>query len=343
MGTVEQIDLVESILPVLDAQVPQVAIEASLVEISLENAKVLEGQWGTSTNHSEFGFGNSNTAIGLPTKTDSTGATRSAFSYSTAALNKPNDLVLNIRALIQEKRAKVLANPTVIASHDTEAVISVVDEVVRRVTVTLDGTTGTITRQVELGDVGIILDILPRVGDDGTVNMRIRPSVSTVREVTTDFQGNQITLLNRRDMISQNVRIKDGRTLVLGGLIQENNTLNHSKLPLLGDAPIVSALFRASQRASKRTELVMLITPHILSPLKQTEVHSAVSAQIVPETNPLQNLPPLNLSPASDVMRQGNASQQNPIELPESVAKWQTLSQTLQKTALENPVQANPK
>ncbi|MEB3206851.1 MAG: secretin N-terminal domain-containing protein [Vampirovibrionales bacterium] len=342
MGTLEQIAMVENMLPVLDAQVPQVAIEASLVEVSLEKNKELAAQWGTNTNHSQFGFGNENKTIGVLTPTDSSGATRSVFYYSSTALNKPKDLALTIKALIEEKKAKIIANPTVIASHESEAVISVVDEVIRRVTVTLDGTTGTITRQVELGDVGIILDILPRVGDDGTVNMRIRPSVSSIRDVTTDASGNTITLLNRRDMISQNVRIEDGKTLVLGGLIQETNNLNQSKIPLLGDAPILSAFFRASQRSSKRTELVMLITPHILSPMKPTEVHSAVSASILSAPAP---------SKATSAAGSGNAQDQTQIpqvpfatetpsiEAGTGMAKWQSLSGKLQETSLAAPFQ----
>ena len=69
-------------------------------------------------------------------------------------------------------KAKILANPTIVAAHDTESIISIVDEIVRRVTTQLDPS-GFSTQTVEIGEAGIVMDILPKIGEDGTISMRL--------------------------------------------------------------------------------------------------------------------------------------------------------------------------
>jgi general secretion pathway protein D len=281
MGTAEQIALAESLIPTFDAQLPQVSIEASLVEISDTNQKEFSTRWGIADGKLQFGFNNQplssvsgNGLIGLSNISDPTevnSLARSGISFNTnPAVTRP-DYAFAIRNLVATGKAKILANPTIVATHDSESIISIVDEIVRRVVTTVDQS-GFATQTIEIGEAGIVMDILPKIGEDGTVNMRIRPSVTSVlrEEVVV---GNLVTLVSRRDLLSQNVRLRDGETLVIGGLIQEQSTTRNDKLPIAGDLPIVSAMFRASQRGSKRTELVLMITPHIISNLKLTPVN----------------------------------------------------------------------
>jgi type II secretory pathway component GspD/PulD (secretin) len=288
MGTAEQIAMAESLIPILDAQLPQVSIEASLVEISSDGVKQLSGQLGLADGRLQGGFNNTsstsvggvpNKTVGMPTVETSGGQSlaRTGLVFSTDPVSKNTDYLFQLKTLIQNQKAKVLANPTVVATHDTESIISIVDEVVRRVTTQLD-TSGFATQTVEIGEAGIILDILPKVGEDGTVSMRLRPSVTSVLgQPVKDAFGNLVTLLSKRDLLTQNVRIRDGETLVIGGLIQESNTMQEDKLPLVGELPILGAMFRASQRNNHRSELVLLITPHILSKTRPTPVNTATS------------------------------------------------------------------
>ncbi len=280
MGTAEQIALAESLIPTFDAQLPQVSIEASLVEITDTNSKQLGTRWGIADGKLQFGFNNqplssvSGTGlIGLSTITDITDVNalaRSGIAFNTSpAVTRP-DYAFQIRNLISQNKAKVLANPTVVATHDTESIISIVDEIVRRVVTTVDES-GFATQTVEIGEAGIVMDILPKVGEDGTVSMRVRPSVTSVLREETVL-GNLVTLLQKRDLLAQNVRLKDGETLVIGGLIQERQTERMDKLPGVAELPIVGAMFRASQRTGVRSELVMMITPHIISNTKLTPV-----------------------------------------------------------------------
>ncbi|NBV43250.1 hypothetical protein EBR96_10875, partial [bacterium] len=280
MGTAEQIALAESLIPTFDAQLPQVSIEASLVEITDTNNKQLGTHWGVADGKLQFGFNNQPLSsvsgsglIGLSTITDITDVNalaRSGIAFNTSpAVTRP-DYAFQIRNLISQNKAKVLANPTVVATHDTESIISIVDEIVRRVVTTVDES-GFATQTVEIGEAGIVMDILPKVGEDGTVSMRIRPSVTNVLREETVL-GNLVTLLQKRDLLAQNVRLKDGETLVIGGLIQQRETDRVDKLPGVAELPIVGAMFRASQRTGVRSELVMMITPHIISNTKLTPV-----------------------------------------------------------------------
>lgn len=294
-GSAEQIAQAEALIPTLDARLPQVSIEASLIEISETGVKDLGTRLGISDGRLQTGFNNvaqegvqsaphlplsaqpaGTGLIGLPTvdPADTSAFGRSGIVFSTNPLARNSDYIVQIRALISKNKAKILANPTVVATHDTESLISIVDEVVRRVTVQLDSS-GFATQTVEVGEAGIVMDILPKIGEDGTINMRLRPSVTSVLSQTRDSLNNLVTLLSKRDLLTQNVRVQDGQTLVIGGLIQQNDTLRQDKLPGLGELPIVGAMFRASQRNGKRSEIVMLLTPHILNKTIPTPAVSA--------------------------------------------------------------------
>jgi len=311
MGTVEQIALAEAVIPTLDQKLPQVAIEASLIEVSESSMKNLEvlwgqqgGQWGTGFNNSSKGKGAAAVAgdpafqpladlvrttvdqngnivsttyenalgplsqiIGLPTlrgeKPINANGLAAAFSTSPLNITRSNQFLFQINAMVSQGKAKLLANPTVMAVHNSEAVISITEEVVRRTTVTRDATGFTQT-QVEIGEAGIILDIIPKVSGDGYVNLRIRPSVSSVAQQIIKDDQNITTLLRRKDLAVQEVRLVDGQTLAIGGLIDERSQADHSKIPGLADLPIVGTLFRTSANDRERNELLMLVTPRIV-------------------------------------------------------------------------------
>lgn len=279
LGTAEQIALAESMIPTFDAQLPQVSIEASLVEITDADSKEFSTRLGIADGRLQFGFNNQplsavsgNGLIGLSTTdpTDVSALARSGVSFNTnPAVTRP-DYGFQLRNLISRNKAKILANPTVVATHDTESIISIVDEIVRRVVTTIDQS-GFATQTVEIGEAGIVMDILPKIGEDGTITMRIRPSVTSVLREELVL-GNLVTLLSKRDLLTQNVRVKDGETLVIGGLIQEQSATRVEKLPGVSNLPIVGAMFRASQQSGSRSELVLMITPHIINNTKLTPV-----------------------------------------------------------------------
>ena len=119
--------------------------------------------------------------------------------------------------------------------------------------------------------IGIKVTLTPFISPQGYVTLNIKPEYSTVAgevrtasEVTgtTDLVA---TLLSRRDLDLKNVRIKDGETLVIGGMIQETEQKTVNKIPFLGDLPLVGSIFRSTSTSKTKTELVIMITPKILN------------------------------------------------------------------------------
>ena len=292
MGTAEQIALAESLIPTLDAQLPQVAIEAALVEITDTNNKTFAPQWGSADGRFQSGFNNQpvegtlggvmsggNGLVGMRTvdASDPASLAGSGMIFTTNPLSGKPDYLLQLKTLLSKNKAKVLANPTIVATHDTESIISIVDEILRRVTTTVSN--GFATQTIEIGEAGIVMDILPKVGEDGTISMRLRPCISSPLTLITDPVTHNllVTLVSKRDLMTQNVRVRDGQTLVIGGLVQQTDNLSAQKFPGLGDLPIVSAMFRASGKTGKRSELVLMITPHIINKSKLTPVNAVSS------------------------------------------------------------------
>lgn len=184
-------------------------------------------------------------------------------AWTTVPIERRTQTLAQLNAMLSHRKGKILANPTVIAVHNTEAIVSVTEEIIRRTTTTRDST-GFEQTTVEIGEAGIILNILPKVTGDSFVNLRIRPSVSTVAGTVRDASNNLVTLLNRRDLAAQEVRVANGHTLALGGLIQENELTAGSGMPFVSDLPIIGALFRTNYKDKTRTELIMLVTPRIM-------------------------------------------------------------------------------
>ena len=111
---------------------------------------------------------------------------------------------------------------------------------------------------------------MPFISPDGYVTMNIKPEYSTEagKEYSTNSDGSKdiaATLLNRRKLNLKNVRIKDGETLVIGGLIRETDAKTVQKIPVLGDLPLIGGAFRSTSTTKTKSELVIMITPKIIN------------------------------------------------------------------------------
>ena len=112
---------------------------------------------------------------------------------------------------------------------------------------------------------GVLLDITPEISNDGTITLRINPSISEARSVVSTDNSNRTTPpdLNRRQLSSV-VTVKDGNRIVLGGLINTSDGIDMNKVPLLGDIPILGHLFKSEEKIKRTEELVLVIEPHIV-------------------------------------------------------------------------------
>ncbi|MGD9580318.1 MAG: secretin N-terminal domain-containing protein [Vampirovibrionia bacterium] len=319
MGTIEQIALAEAVIPNLDQKLPQVAIETSLVEMSVSTDRSLDIMWGQQSGQWRTGFDNDyssqntagapytgSTLIGLPDLRGqgNFGSNGGGIAFSTTPLSRNQDYLFQINSMISHDKAKLLANPTVMAVHNTEAIISITEEVVRSTQVTRDSTGFTQT-QVEIGEAGIVLNILPKITGDDFIILRIRPSVSTIAGQVVDAQGNVTTLLRRKDFAVQEARVANGQTLALGGLIEETKNNVNSKVPGFADLPIIGALFRTSSNNGSRNELIMLVTPRLVDddkPVISSSYNTNPSANISSQNNNSSSVNPKQLSNNDDVI-----------------------------------------
>lgn len=211
----------------------------------------------------------------LPTIAGVTAAATSNSNFNFLALSKaaggrpniatlPSALNFNVQLLLQQNKARILANPSVVVSDNTEALVTLASEVIHKVTSTVS--LGVTNVNVELTKAGIFLDVCPKVAEDGFIYMRIRPQVSAPTGPPQTFANQQVivTLLNIREIIAQEVRVKDGQTLCLGGLFSEQEAAQISKVPYLAETPLFGALFRNTLKGRSRRELMLMITPKIV-------------------------------------------------------------------------------
>ncbi|MEB3196735.1 MAG: type II and III secretion system protein, partial [Candidatus Sericytochromatia bacterium] len=123
------------------------------------------------------------------------------------------------------------------------------------------------TRQnVTLGVAGVTLAITPKINPDGFISMKVDPSISFIRETVRGATNAEIlaTLKSQRKLTTPEVRVRGGETLVIGGLNQERTTETVDKMPLLGDLPWIGSAFRRTSLERSTTELVVMITPHVV-------------------------------------------------------------------------------
>jgi type II secretory pathway component GspD/PulD (secretin) len=172
-----------------------------------------------------------------------------AITKSTLAINA------QINALVQNGHAQILATPRIATLNNREATL-LVGETYPIVTVNQQSGFPTVTNV----NVGVQLRVTPTIGDDGVITAEIHPEYSEI----IGFDATFPIIANRK--VDATLRVRDGETIVLGGLFQDTSSETISKLPFLGDIPILGQFFKNKATARQRDEVVFLITPHILEP-----------------------------------------------------------------------------
>jgi type II secretory pathway component GspD/PulD (secretin) len=257
MGSPETLAAAEALIPQLDRKLAQVAIDVEVVEVASRDALDLGVTAG--------GQMNSVTSTFDPVTANNPGW---SIGYDSTTF-LPTTWKAKLNALVQDRRAKVLARPTIIASDNTESQINIVDEVIKGTrlsnsSVNLGNGQNLVVVEPIYGVAGVTLNILPKVGADGTVTLRLHPTVSTIRETQKDSMGNVLSLLSRRELIAQQVTVESGKTLSLAGLTQNTRISTRNKFPILGDIPLLGWLFSSTNSEDRQTELVIMMTPRIL-------------------------------------------------------------------------------
>lgn len=245
-GTADQIAQSEALIRILDVPVDSVLLDTNVIEVTETGAKSLGLDYGQ------------------------TETTPIAHVYNTQAQiinNIPSQAIAgslaiqsNIFLLVSQGHARVLASPKILTQDGVSASILTGDSLPIRVTTPVGvGGVGAVSSQVEYINVGVNLQILPRVTGQGGVDANVFSQVSSV----TGFTSSNDPQISTRQAQTK-VNLQEGQTLVIGGLLQQRDIRNLQKIPILGDLPLVGALFRFYTETRQNTNLVITITPHVV-------------------------------------------------------------------------------
>ncbi|MEB3281725.1 MAG: AMIN domain-containing protein [Lyngbya sp.] len=184
----------------------------------------------------------------------------------------PRRFLQTLQFQITNQNAKILTDPTLLVQEGEIATVELVENIVKRVDVNVfqeEGVGSRTERQPQFEDVGLEVSInVERIDDNGFVTINVNPSVTAITGRIELIEGNPnggfATETSRREYQSGRIRLRDGQTLIVSGIIQEQDRVTASKIPFLGDLPIIGALFRSSTRETGRAEVVVLVTPMIM-------------------------------------------------------------------------------
>ncbi|MBU1121501.1 MAG: hypothetical protein KKF54_02215, partial [Candidatus Omnitrophica bacterium] len=253
------IDKIKELLRVIDHPPQQVLIEAKIVDITSKDLNNLGITWQVDYDPGR-GIFKRNTATSESLDVTSTIAGPSStlsggqFRIDTLVL-KALSASATIDALVQDQKAHLLASPSIAVLNNREARIVIGEKVpYKERTQTTTGTTET----TKFIDVGTTLRVTPSINDDGYITLDIHPEVSSVSALLD--AGPRITT-READTI---VRIKEGETVVIGGLIKQEDNQTRSRVPLLGYIPIIGSIFGNRSKDQTQIELAVFITPKIL-------------------------------------------------------------------------------
>jgi len=250
-GSQEDLALAVKLLDELDVKPKQVLIEAKVTDITLGGQKRLGITWNW-------------TNIGFDEGTKTSGAGNGNF------IRLPLSIDGQLDAMLKDNNAKLLANPTVAAIEGKDAVIFIGDEIkyIIRIEETLTG----VSFQTETANVGVTLRVIARPDDDGFITLALHPEVSTISDwltIGTGMGGNNAKTAIALPQIARRftdhvVRVKDGETIVIGGLIRDYEISNMTKVPLLGDLPFFGGLFRHREKTKEHSDIAIFLKATVM-------------------------------------------------------------------------------
>jgi general secretion pathway protein D len=261
VATAQEYEIIRPIVNQLDVMPLQVLVDATIVEVTLTDNLKYGIQW--YFNHSN---GGQNIVESNDLGALAAGAATGGFGYS--FLSKSGDIKAVLNAEASNNNVNVISSPSLMVLNNQEASIQVGKEISLMTgslgslnnTNTTGSTSNNVFSQQQQRKTGVKLKIKPRVNANGLVTMEVTQSVEDPGAIPAN--GTNPSILTRE--INSSVAVQSGETIVLGGLIKDNNTDDNNGIPLLHDVPILGTLFGSKTRTKDKTELVVLITPRVV-------------------------------------------------------------------------------
>jgi general secretion pathway protein D len=241
-----------AIVKELDIAPPQVLVEATVAEITLNDQLRFGVQWFIEQSGDFTGGFSTSATDFLPSQFP---------GFSIRAVGKDYRAVLNSLSAVTD--VQLVSTPRILVLSNQTARLQVGDQVpvIIQSAVSTIGGAAPILNSVQYRDTGVVLSVTPRVGDQGRMFIEIEQEVSEVAG-TTSSNIDSPTIQQRK--FSTQIQVEDGQVVALGGLIRSNRTVGDTGMPLLGRAPVIGALFNSRDRSSRQTELVVFLRPTIV-------------------------------------------------------------------------------
>lgn len=240
---------IEDVIQKMDVTPNQVMVEATIVEVSLNDTLKYGVEWYFQKNNSTFTM-----------SPDGAVATTFPGLGITYTVSNINAALSTLGALTD---VTVLSSPKILTLDNKAAMIEVGDQIpiVTQTSVSTTSSDSPVVSSVEQRDTGVILTVTPRIGNSGIVYLDVTQEVSTSTQTTTSNIDSP-TIQQRR--LHAAVAINDGATIALGGLIQRSDTMGNSGVPYLKDIPLLGGLFSTRSSVRGRTELLIFLTPRVI-------------------------------------------------------------------------------
>lgn len=280
-GSEQQIEMIRDFIAHTDKKQPQAYLEVAVIELNESGSKTLQNNWTFLSKAFSASFDGETTQTDPLHPVFFKGNGYEVWDFSSEepklinTLTKgtgPLTIAYAINYLVRNAKGRVVSNPKILITNGEEATIEVTQDYIEstesEMTAYTGGTMVTRTYNIE-SDAGITMTLSAFISPDGYVTLNIKPEYKTILEQVPaqDSAGTYVaaTLLSNRNLDLKNVRIKDGETLVIAGLINEEEQKTIGKVPVLGDIPGIGALFRSTTSTKKKNEMVIMLTPKIIT------------------------------------------------------------------------------
>jgi type IV pilus assembly protein PilQ len=262
VGSPRQVEYAEAQLARLDLRKRQVMVNVRVLEVAVNNSQSLSGgitSLGGNPTITQSSNNFSNNTLGISLSSNN-------------PITLPTSFIAGLTAAINNGSAKVITDPNLTVQEGETATIALTDQVINNITSTsVASTTGgppTTTTTATFAQVGLTLAIqIERIDDNGFINLSVSPRIATPLDrisLNSTAGNNFIIPISERVLNSGRIRLRDAQTLVLSGVIRDSDSEAVQKIPLLGDIPIIGALFRTTTTTNRRSEVIIIVTPRII-------------------------------------------------------------------------------
>ncbi len=279
----ERMKEIDAMIVELDQKTKEVLVDTKIIQVTLTDSLTAEIQWeGMFTRLAKYGthfLGNHGLSpiaragesflddfVRIEPEEQPAQGSKSILTQNLVfgALDNDDAFEALINFLKTIGDTKIISNPKLAVVNNQEAKILVGQKQAYVTTTTTSGTsTATTAESVTFVDVGIKLNVTPTINDDGYVTIKVKPEVSSVADFLVTPSGNKIPIVETATA-ETSVMVKDGVSIIIGGLRQDSKIEAHSRVPFLGDIPILGIPFNNTTRSKVRTELLIIMTPHIV-------------------------------------------------------------------------------